>query len=169
MPFCSKCGFEVQSGDQFCGRCGEPQPDAKSAGPIFPDGTQPQPQTNPKPKNTDPFSTVNDTTVSVLCYIPFLGWIASIYVLSVDRFRGKNIVRFHAFQGLYLFVAWLIYDWVVEGILFDVMNRAWVITRVVRLGLTATWIYLMFKTSQREVVRLPVIADLADKSIAEQR
>ena len=159
MPFCSKCGFEVQTGDQFCGKCGEPQPGAeKAAGPS-----------SAQAKNPDPFHTINDNTVAVLCYIPFIGWIASIYVLSAARFRGKNIVRFHAFQGLYLFVGWLIYDWVIEGILYSLVDRAWVITRAVRLILTATWIYLMFKTSQREVVRIPVVADLADQSIAEQR
>lgn len=157
MPFCSKCGFEVQSGDQFCGRCGSPQ-----AVGAAPPGAK-------KSNAGDPFASVNDSTSSVLCYIPFLGWIACIYVLSVDRFRRNNAVRFHAFQGLYLFVAWLIYDWVLEGLLYEFVGRAWVITRAVRLGLTATWIYLMYKTSQREVVRIPVIGDLADQSVAEQR
>ena len=158
MPFCSKCGLEVQSGDLFCGRCGAPQSDAT---------VPPQ----PKPKNTanDPFSGIDDNTAAVLCYIPFLGWIASIYILSVDRFRSNNTVRFHAFQGLYLFVGWLIYDWVIEGILSEIIGRAWIITRAVKLGLTAVWLFLLFKTSPREMIRIPFISDLADKSVAEQR
>ena len=122
-----------------------------------------------KKSGQDPLSGIDDHTASVLCYVPFLGWIASIYILSADRFRTKTIVRFHAFQGLYLFVGWLIYDWVIEGILEDMIVRAWVVTRAVKLGLTALWLYLLFKTSQREVVRVPFIADLADKSVAEQR
>lgn len=153
MPFCSKCGFEVQSGDQFCGRCGS----AQTPGAVPPNSVK------------DPLSSINDTTASVLCYVPFLGWIAAIYVLSVDRFRTNHKVRFHAFQGLYLFVGWLIYDWVIEGILDDIIHRSWIVTRAVRLSLTVTWIFLMFKTSQREVVRIPVIGDLADQSVAEQR
>lgn len=156
MPFCSKCGSEVQSGDQFCGRCGSPQAvDAPAA--------------KTKPNGGDPFASVDEKTTSVLCYIPFLGWIVSIYVLSVDRFRRNSIVRFHAFQGLYLFVAWLIYDWVIESILYGLVPRAWVISRMVRLVLTGAWIYLMVKTSQRETVRIPVIGDLAEQSVAEQR
>ncbi|MCX6610660.1 MAG: zinc-ribbon domain-containing protein [Acidobacteria bacterium] len=158
MPFCSKCGFEVQSGDLFCGRCGAPQSDAV-------------PPPRPKTKNAanDPFSSIDDNTAAVLCYIPFLGWIASIYILSVDRFRSNNTARFHAFQGLYLFVGWLIYDWVIEGILYEIITRAWIITRAVKLGLTAVWLFLLFKTSQREMIRIPFISDLADKSVAEQR
>ncbi len=101
--------------------------------------------------------------------MPFLGWIASIYILSVDRFRSNNTVRFHAFQGLYLFVGWLIYDWVIESILYDIVSRAWIITRAVKLGLTALWLFLLFKTSQRETIRIPFISELADKSVAEQR
>ncbi len=158
MPFCSKCGFEVQSGDPFCSRCGAPQ---------IP-GAAPEPEK--KSKNTgDPFSGIDANTASILCYVPFLGWIASIYILSADRFRSNNTVRFHAFQGLYIFVAWLIYDWVVEGILYSIVDRPWIISRVVHLGFTVGWIYLLFKTSQREIIRVPFISDLADKSVAEQR
>ncbi|MBM3759144.1 MAG: zinc-ribbon domain-containing protein [Acidobacteria bacterium] len=156
MPFCSNCGSEVQPNDQFCGKCGAPQ---------LPSTTPPKPATGAN----DPFSSIDSNIVAVLCYVPFLGSIASIYVLSAERFRKDNIVRFHAFQGLYLFVAWLIYDWVVEGIIDSFVNRTWVFTRAIRMGLTVTWIFLMYKTSQREVFRVPVIGDLADQSVAEQR
>ena len=92
-----------------------------------------------------------------------------MFMLASDRFQNDRQVRFHAFQGLYLFVAWLIYDWVIEGILEDIITRTWIITRAVRFGFTAAWIFLLFKTSQREVFRVPFISDLADKSVAEQR
>lgn len=154
MPFCSKCGFEVQSNDAFCGRCGSPQ-----------SGQSPK----AKVKDNDPFQGIDNNTAAVLCYIPFLGWVASIYILTADRFRSDNTVRFHAFQGLYLFVAYLIYDWVIEGILWDVMNRAYLVTRMVKLSLTVGWLFMLFKTSQRELVRIPFISELADKSVAEQR
>lgn len=160
MPFCSNCGFEVRSEDQYCGRCGAPQ----AAGAVPP---KPTPMT--ATSSGDPFSSLNDKTASVLCYIPFLGWIASIYILSVDRFRNSSTVRFHAFQGLYLFVAWLVYDWVIESVLYTIVSRAWVITRIVKLGFIATWVFLLIKTSQRQMVRIPFVSDLADQSVAEQR
>ena len=47
-------------------------------------------------------------TAAILCYIPVVGWIAAVVVLATDQFRRNRTLRFHAFQGLYLFVAWLI-------------------------------------------------------------
>jgi len=108
-------------------------------------------------------------TASILCYIPFIGGIFSIFVLAAERFRKDNLVRFHAFQGLYLFVVWLIHSWVIEGILYETIAGADFITRAIKLLLTGTWIFMLYKTSQKEVVRIPVIAELADKSVAEQR
>ncbi len=160
MPFCNKCGAEVQPVDRFCGRCGSTQSvqSAQSAGPKPSSGNRP-----------DYFSTLDSHTASILCYIPFIGGIFSIFVLAAERFRKDNLVRFHAFQGLYLFVVWLIHSWVIEGILYETIPGADFITRAIKLLLTGTWIFMLYKTSQREVVRIPVIAELADKSVAEQR
>ena len=159
MPFCNKCGNQVKPGDQFCGQCGASQPgqEAQSAAPK---ATRNLP---------DYFSTLDAHTAATLCYVPFLGGIVSIFVLAAQRFRRDNLVRFHAFQGLYLFVVWLINDWVIEEILFSSIPSAYLFTRAIRLSLTAGWIYMLYKTSQREMVRIPVLAELADKSVAEQR
>src|SRR5215472_1859945 len=90
MPFCSQCGNQVGGADLYCARCGSP------------------------PRPADPVAGLNPRTASILCYIPGVGWIASVVVLASDRFRGHRTVRFHAFQGLYLFVAWLMDDWVLR-------------------------------------------------------
>ena len=151
MAFCNKCGNQVKPGDQFCGQCGASQPG--QAARSLPDY----------------FSTLDPHTATTLCYIPFLGGILSIFVLAAKRFRQDNLVRFLAFQGLYLFVVWLINDWVIEEILFSAIPSAYLITRTIRLSLTAAWIYMLYKTNQREMVRIPFLAELADKSVAEQR
>src|SRR5947199_200368 len=101
MPFCSQCGNQVEQADQFCAKCGARQPGA----PL---------------RTNDAFASLTPRTASILCYIPGLGWIASIIVLASERFRGNQVVRFHAFQGLYLFVAWLIEDWVLKPILTEI-------------------------------------------------
>src|SRR6266545_3098237 len=92
MPFCSKCGNQVDAADRFCARCGSPQP--VTAGPQH---TRP----------VDPLSGISSRTASILCYIPVVGWVPAIVILAAQRFRNDRAVRFHAFQGLYLFVAWL--------------------------------------------------------------
>src|ERR1700733_14040525 len=95
MPYCCQCGKSVGDRDAYCGVCGARQPAAAAAPPI------------------DYLHGISPRTASLLCYIPMLGWIVSIVVLASARFRHDGRVRFHAFQGLYLFVTWLIVDWVI--------------------------------------------------------
>src|SRR5947209_3449073 len=104
MPFCSQCGNQVRDTDAFCRRCGSPQPLDTSAGP----GTVPPRPPNVPPAPGDVLAGMTPRTASILCYIPYLGWIPSIIVLASDRFRNDKILRFHGFQGLYLFVAYLL-------------------------------------------------------------
>ena len=97
MPYCCQCGKAVGNQDVFCANCGNRQPDSK---PV-----------------TDYLHGVTPRTASLLCYIPIVGWVVAIVVLASVRFREDAKVRFHAFQGLYLFVAWLIVDWVLSPLL----------------------------------------------------
>ena len=86
----------------------------------------------------------------MLCYIPFVGGIMSIVVLASARFQQDRPVRFHAFQGLYLLVAWLLVDWVVRPFLRALPGPSpmeavgWLLNLVI-LG---TWIFMIVKTSQ---------------------
>ena len=107
----------------------------------------------------------------MLCYIPMVGWIASIIVLASPKYRTDRVVRFHAFQGLYLFVLWLLVDWVVMPFSHVIPGRNPMVPlaglmHVVVLG---AWIWMIIKTAQEEVFRLPIIGDLAERSMAEQR
>jgi len=80
------------------------------------------------PRRTqDPLSGISPRTASILCYIPVVGWIASIIVLAADRFRNDHRVRFHAFQGLYLFVAWLIVGIPIAWGVWITLSKAWVL------------------------------------------
>ena len=99
-----------------------------------------------------------------------VGWIGSIIVLATERFRLEYEARFHAFQGLYLFVAYLIVDNVL-GPMFnfgDGMfgNR---IERLMKLVIFGTWIFMLVRTSQGVLFKLPVFGELADRSVSEQR
>jgi uncharacterized membrane protein len=151
MPYCSQCGNQVEAADRFCARCGAAQP-----------GTAPPGARGP----SDPFASVTPRTASILCYIPGLGWIASIIVLASERFRNNRTVRFHAFQGLYLFVAWLIADWVLSPILAPIPHvHLGAIIKLVLLGMS---ILMIIKASQEELYSLPIIGELAEKSVAEK-
>ena len=147
MPFCSQCGNQVESTARFCERCGAPQPVSRSS-----------PQAPP----IDPLAGISPRTASILCYIPGLGWIGSIIVLASNRFRTDQGVRFHAFQGLYLFVAWLLNEWVLRSIIRAPFHH---VVQAVLLGMS---IFMMVKAAHNEAYRLPLFGELADKSMAEQ-
>jgi len=155
MPFCSQCGNQVAPADLFCGRCGGKQP----AEPVT--GMGPGPFAPGK----DPLASVNPRTASIFCYVPGIGWIASIIVLASERFRHDLKVRFHAFQGLYLFVAWLMEDWVLRPIFHLVPNFQ--IHHIIEAVLLGMSIFMMVKASHEQAYQLPLFGELAQKSVTE--
>ena len=148
MPYCSSCGNAVNQADQYCAKCGSRQP-----------GAAPQPK--------DPLSGITPRTASILCYIPGIGWIASVIVLAADKFRNNKTVRFHAFQGLYLFVAWLIVEWVLSPIFREFHEPFFRIDKALHLLILCVWIFMIIKTSHEERYSLPIIGELAERSVAE--
>jgi len=149
MPFCSQCGHQVGASDRFCDKCGAPQPVGVS----------------PPPPGPDPLSGIAPRTASILCYIPGIGWIAAIIWLASDKFRHDRAVRFHAFQGLYLFVAWLMNDWVLRPLSYMATNLH--IHQVVELVLLGMSVFMMIKASRDEAFSLPLFGELAQRSVAE--
>ena len=119
------------------------------------------------------FSGLNARTASILCYIPVLGWIPSVFVLGLSQFRNDPQTRFHAFQGLYLFVAWLLADWVIGPMVaFSGLKGGGEFTigvgaigGLLKALLLGVWIFMIIKTSQGEHYRLPIIGELAEKSV----
>ncbi len=93
-----------------------------------------------------------------------MGWIAAIVVLAAERFRENRLVRFHAFQGLYLFVAWLMADWVLKPLGF---LRILHVTQLVEAGLLAMSIIMMIKASRDEAYALPLFGELAHRSMED--
>ncbi len=155
MPFCSQCGNQVTATDAFCGRCGARQPDSTV------------PSSPPPPAvGTDPLASINPRTAAILCYVPALGWIAAIVVLASQRFRHDRPIRFHAFQGLYLFVAWLMDDWVFRPVVGAVIPNLH-LNSLVQAVLLAMSIFMMVKASHDEAYALPLFGELAQRSVVE--
>jgi uncharacterized membrane protein len=153
MPYCCQCGQGVGAQDVFCASCGTRQPQCS---PV-----------------SDYLHGISPRTASLLCYIPIVGWIVAIVVLASARFRSDTRVRFNAFQGLYLFVAWLIVDWVLSP-LFGI-SHVWglgfyrIFPALMKAALLGAWVFMIVKTAQDEVYKLPILGDLAEKSVSEQR
>jgi len=158
MPYCVQCGQTVGGSDQFCAKCGAQQSGAAP-------GTD---------RIKDFWSNISLRNAAVLCYIPWVGWIAAIAVLASDRFRSEKRLRFHAFQGLYLFAAWLMVEWVFTPMpAFLVTNTGFhfyrSISQLLHLVIVGAWVFMLIKVSHDQDYHLPVIGDLADRSVSEQR
>ena len=151
MPFCSQCGNQVAPADVFCAKCGARQPNAPPPASGAP---------------SEPFASMTPRTASILCYIPGIGWIASIVVLASERFRTNRVVRFHAFQGLYLFVAWLIEDWVLKPMFFGIPHVH--LDGIIQAVLLCVSIFMIIKASHEVAYSLPIIGELAEKSVSEK-
>jgi uncharacterized membrane protein len=141
----------VGASAQYCPFCGQRQP-------------------NTAPPFTDFLDGISERTASILCYIPVFGVIPSIVFLAAQRFRNNVRVRFNGFQGLYLFVAWLIVSSAAPILVFGFythgVERAFV--EALKVVLFICWIYLLVKAAHEEQVRLPIIGDLAARSTMEQ-
>ena len=86
-------------------------------------------------------------------------------MLASDRFRHDRLVRFHGFQGLYLFVAWLLDDQVLRPILERIPGFQ--LQHVVQAVLLGMSIFMMVKAAHDEAYCLPLFGELAQKSVAE--
>jgi len=149
MPFCSQCGNKVAEHDIFCARCGSRQP------------------VTAPPRASDLLAGMSPRTAAVLCYIPVVGWSAAVVVLAADQFRGNRTLRFHAFQGLYLFVAWLIAIKVI-GPMLHPFGHFLGFHNLPNAAIIFVSIFMVIKASQDERYSLPVIGELAEKSVAER-
>ncbi len=167
MPYCCQCGAQAGSTDKFCAVCGARQPASSRAAAS---------EASPPPP-ADFLGGVSDRNASLLCYIPWLGWIAAIIVLASARYKrdaaAAREVRFNAFQGLYLFVAWLIVDWVVSpAIRFGMIGMGGAfrpLEGLLRVAILAAWIVMLVKTAHSEHYRLPIVGEMAQRSVDEQR
>lgn len=158
MPFCCQCGNRTGEQDLYCAACGARQP---------------------APTTVATNGGISPRTASLLCYIPVVGWIPAIIVLASRRFRGDVNVRFHAFQGIYLFVAWLLVDWVIAPLtvlphLAGSPKFLWfapgmVISGLLKLALFACWIFMLIKVNEGVRYKLPLFGELAERSLAEQK
>jgi uncharacterized membrane protein len=152
MPYCSHCGTQVGDRDAFCAKCG---------------GSQPVSPARPK----DFLGDLPPRTAALLCYIPVVGWVPALVVLAAERFRMDRTTRFHAFQGLYLFVTWLVVDWVVGPMSrsFGPAMRVLSLAAILKVFVFIGWIYMIIKVSHNETYKLPFLGELAERSVSEQR
>ena len=121
MAFCANCGAEVQG--RFCAKCGSPvsagaDPAASAAPPPPPPPQQsytpPQSQQSysqqpgyaaPPPGSVAQAPGLTDNMAAALCYV--LGLLTGIVFLVVAPYNQNRLIRFHAFQSIFLQNRWV--------------------------------------------------------------
>jgi uncharacterized membrane protein len=156
MAFCPSCGTAVQG--KFCPACGKVVGDAP--GPAA--GA-------PGPAAGASAAGMQDNVAGTLAYV--LGLITGIIFLVLEPYNRNRVVRFHAFQSIFLNVAFIAVHIVLS--IFSLMLSALIsfagilvfgmLSMVLNLGFLVLWIVLMVKTYGGSKIVLPIIGPLAEK------
>src|ERR1700691_826843 len=150
MAFCANCGAEASG--RFCQKCGAPVaavPGPNPMPPPPPPGMNP-PDVHPLPPPTGaPSLGMTDNMAGALCYL--FGFITGILFLVLAPYNQNRDIRFHAFQSIFLNIAWVAL-WIVITIIlipfryipFLGLFISLVLQSVIGLGGFIAWLYMMF-------------------------
>ena len=143
MAFCASCGAPVEG--KFCAKCGAPMGAA-----VPPPGAAPGVAA----------AGMTDNAASALCYVPIL--ITGILFLVLAPYNQNKTIRFHAFQSIFLSIAWIVVSMVIN-IVFSALHM-WsllFLSPLIGLAFFILWIYMIITAYQGKKVVLPVIGPIA--------
>jgi uncharacterized membrane protein len=105
---------------------------------------------------------MTDNVASALCYV--LGLLTGILFLVLAPYNQNKTIRFHAFQSIFLNVAWFVI-WFGLGILLrgPLVLLWFVLGPVLGIGFFVLWLVLIIKTYQGAKMVLPVIGPIAEQ------
>jgi uncharacterized membrane protein len=107
-------------------------------------------------------SGLSDNAAGGLAYITI---IPAIIFLVVAPFNKISYVRFHAWQSIFLFIAWIVIH--IAMMFLSMMPFfgwfMWPLRMLVGLGLFILWIICLIKAFNGERFKIPFIGDLAEK------
>jgi uncharacterized membrane protein len=105
---------------------------------------------------------MTDNAASALCYV--LGLVTGILFLVLAPYNQNRTIRFHAFQSIFLNVAWILF-WMVFNIVFAALHlfSLLFLSSLISLAFFVLWIYMIITAYQGKTVVLPVIGPIAQK------
>ena len=111
---------------------------------------------------------MEENVVCALCYLLFV--LTGIIFLVMAPYNQNKLVRFHAFQSIFTWVAlmglWIAmifvhFVLVLVPVVGPLLNT--LIYLILGLGGTGIWLFLMYKAYNKEKFILPVIGPLAEQ------
>lgn len=146
---CESCGVQLVAGAAFCASCGRPV--AQAPGTFRP---------------IAPVCAESHANIAgALCYAA--GLLTGVVFLAFRSYRREPFVRFHAFQSIFLSIAWLLVHFALGGLIALAPWTAWhliaMLSRLVSFAFLGITLFLIFKAFRTEHFKLPLIGDLAEK------
>ena len=145
MAFCATCGSAVEG--SFCAKCGSQVGAAPSA------SSGPTMQVS---------GAMADNVASALCYL--VGLITGIIFLVLAPYNKNPVIRFHAFQSIFMNVAWIVIAFGLNIVLG--MMHLWslfFLSSLVGLAFFVLWLILLIQTFQGKTIVLPLIGPFAQQ------
>jgi uncharacterized membrane protein len=111
-------------------------------------------------------SNVNSTGLSdnAAAGIAYLTIIPAIVFLIIDPFKKSAIVRFHAWQSIFFFIAWAVIN-ILVGLVQHIVPSAVFLTlttlQLVGLAIFIVWLIVFIGAFGGKKIKLPVVGDLA--------
>ena len=103
-----------------------------------------------------------------LCYL--LGLLTGVLFLVLEPYNKNRLIRFHAFQSIFLNIAWIavfIALSIIGIVLLPIPFLGPMLSIILHLGASLgvfiLWLMLMYKAYNRERWVLPVLGPLAEK------
>jgi uncharacterized membrane protein len=148
---CANCGVEMIAGAAFCPSCGRPvQTVAGGSSAAAASVSSPRLRAN---------------VAGALCYLA--GFATGILFLVLEPYRRDRFIRFHAWQSIFLSIAWLALHVTLHVALSTLPWTLWRLTEtissLVPLALFPVVLLTMFKAYGNEQFKLLVIGDLAQR------
>lgn len=144
--FCSSCGAQMPDGAAVCPACGKGST-GTAAAVAAPAGTT---------------GGLADNVAGLLAYVTI---IPSIIFLVIEPYNKNRFIRFHSFQNIFFWIAWIILS-IALGIIGQIPVLGWMtlfLWPIIGLAGFIVWLVLMLKAYQGQMYKLPVIGDMAEK------
>jgi uncharacterized membrane protein len=146
--FCKNCGAELAGSIAYCAKCGKATTTSQAAA-----------------TGATPGAGLQSNVAGLLCYP--LGFITGAFFLIAEPYKRDHFIRFHAFQSIFLSLAWMAVYFVLHLMLSMFPLMFWqvvgVLTSLISLGFLCLVVFVMYRAYSNEQFQLPMIGALAEK------
>ena len=161
MAFCSKCGKEIIDGQRFCPGCGAPVDSNSSK--TTNSGTAPTIDLSDRIANftntTDSTAEFDANDIQENKVFAILAYLGILFIVPLLAAPNSKFARYHANQGLVLFITWLVV--LVVSFIFILIPVLGTIIRVLLyLSILALLVIGIVNASQGKAKALPLIGGI---------